>query len=189
MYNIRPQFSSDTLARVLLVENSNALRTVFRILLSTDHQVEILGEAESEEEALGLIPRLKPNLVLIDLELNDGSGVELVRQIRKLYPKLKILVLSANEDEVITQEIIASGVNAYCVKGLPIIQLIDIIHHVQDGDIWIDPTVLSNLNFDDPFSDANPAWEDSLSEEMVYPNENFHQKKTRSLSNSIFKRF
>jgi len=189
MFMTRPQFPNDGLVRILLVENSNALRTVFRIILSTDRQVEILGEADSAEDALGLIPLLKPNLVLVDLELNDGSGVELVRQIKRLYPALKILVLSANEDESATLEIIAYGVNAYCIKGLPIVQLIDIIHKVQSGEIWIDPVVLANLNFDEPFVDSAQVWKESLEDGVVYPNSRLERAKPRFLSNALFKRF
>lgn len=189
MFSIRSQFEKDALARILIVENSNALRTVFRIILSTDHRMEILGEVESAEDALGLIPRLKPNLVLVDLELKDGSGADLVRQIRRLYPGLKILVLGANEDESLTLEMIARGVNAYCVKGIPIVQLIDIIHRVQKGEIWIDPAILANLNFDGPVVDSVSPWDESLGEGKVYSNERPLRHETRFLSNSLFKRF
>lgn len=131
-------------SRIMLVESGYTLRAVFRAILSFDYPAETIFEVDSGEDALLEIPILQPDLLITELDFFGLSRTDLIRSIQNLAPQLKIIVLTAIEDEYLAQEVLACGVNAYCLKGLPLQELLDVIHKVQQGESWIDPRVLEH---------------------------------------------
>lgn len=103
-------------ARVFLVDDHPAVRRGLRMLLGLESDLEICGEADGAAEAFSKITGLRPDLAVVDLSLREGSGLELIRRLRKASPLLKILVFSMrNESSWLTRTKLA-GADAYVPK-------------------------------------------------------------------------
>jgi DNA-binding NarL/FixJ family response regulator len=112
-----------TAIRVLLVE----VRRDLRALLTLSDELEIVGEAVNGLEAVRLAETLKPDVVLMDLEMPVMSGYEATRQIKMQFPSCKVIVLTVHEYESARAEADRSGMDAFLVKGAPVEKIIQTI--------------------------------------------------------------
>ncbi|WP_376793286.1 response regulator [Thermoflexus sp.] len=102
--------------RVLLADDHPLLRLGLRILLSTLPDFEVVGEAGDGETALVLLERLQPDVAVLDIRLPRRDGLALAREIRRRGWPIRVLLLSAYEDEALIQEAMAVGVEGYLLK-------------------------------------------------------------------------
>lgn len=107
------------LARILLVEDHPQLRQVLRRFIEYDAELEVIGTAGSAEEALKLLDRLSPDLLLVDMSLPGKNGLALIRQVKQRLPGLRCVVLSAHEREVHHRAANVAGADAYVTKFRP----------------------------------------------------------------------
>lgn len=124
--------------RVLLVDDHEIVRAGLRTVL-TSASIEVVGEASTVSEALGAVHRLQPDMVLLDVRLPDGSGVEACREIRATHPETKVLFLTAFEDE---DAMLATGLahaEGYLLKEIPSEKLVQAIKASADGFSVLDP--------------------------------------------------
>jgi len=113
--------------RVLLVDDSPAVRRELRALLELVADVTIAGEAADGAQALEQATRLRPDAVVLDLELPDLDGVTAGRQLRSLLPHARLVVLTVHDSEAHRRRAFAAGIDAYLVKGGPLAELIQAI--------------------------------------------------------------
>jgi len=120
--------------RVMLVEDHNLVRAAIRRTLSVPG-LEVVGEAATAEEALDLIRDVKPDVMLVDIELPGMSGVQLVRELAPRLPECKIVMLtaSAKRDDLVTA--IRSGAVGYLTKDLSPDALVRAVNGIRDGDL------------------------------------------------------
>ena len=123
---------------VFAVEDSAPTLKALRKLLSGSEQVRLVGTASSGEEALKLAPPLKPQVVLMDLELPGASGIETTRSLKQLSDA-DVLVLTSFEDEQHVFDAMRAGASGYVVKGAPAAKLIEAIVEVEAGGTVIEP--------------------------------------------------
>ena len=102
--------------RVLLVENHLALRQGLTALFSGESDIEIVGVAENGRQALRRVAALCPDLVLVDLSMPGLNGIQTTRQIRQLYPQVKVVVLSLHSDEEYIFQALQAGAAGYVLK-------------------------------------------------------------------------
>ena len=102
--------------------------------------MEVVGEAATGEQALALVPRLRPDIVLLDLVL-PGSGVEAVRRLRSAHPDVKVVVLTsyAGQDSVLPA--VRAGASGYLLKDVGPRELADALRAVHAGGALLDPAV------------------------------------------------
>ena len=131
--------------RVLIVDDHAVVREGSRQLLEQDDQLEVVGEAGTGEEAVRLAARLDPDVVLLDLALPDITGVEAARQMRERSPEVKIVVLSAYDDQDYVVAAMDVGAAAYLLKTVRGRDVIDAIHAVQQGQVILHPAVAAKL--------------------------------------------
>jgi len=105
-----------TMNRILIVDDHVPFRGAVRDLLSQEPDFQIVGEAGNLYDALRSVGILLPHLVLTDLSMPDARGVEAVTEIKRLYPEVKILVVSWHRDHEYQQLCRAAGANGYIVK-------------------------------------------------------------------------
>ena len=127
--------------RLLIVDDHQITRMGLRTLLSGRPQFDIVGEAGSVTEALEAVTRLHPDLILLDLRLSDGSGLEICRRAQALHPSTKVLVLTAHADDEMLFGAIAAGANGYLIKDIHAERLIRAIQDVSAGKSVLDPAV------------------------------------------------
>lgn len=124
--------------RVLLVDDHEIVRAGLRVML-TDAGMAIAGEAQTVAEAIGAAKRLKPDMVLMDVRLSDGSGVEACREIRAALPETKVLFLTAFEDEDAMLATVFANADGYLLKEIGSENLIQAIKTAAQGLLVLDP--------------------------------------------------
>ncbi len=125
--------------RVLLVDDHKVLREGLRLLLDSEADIEVIGEAGDVEHALKLTATGLPDVVVMDLGLPGGGGLNAIKQIRaKQYP-VKIVVLSMHSKRTLITEALAAGSDGYVPKSSAHDNLLDAIRTVYAGDRFLDP--------------------------------------------------
>ncbi|MGH7972956.1 MAG: response regulator, partial [Limisphaerales bacterium] len=127
--------------RLLIVDDHEVTRLGLRTLLSSYPQFEIAGEAGSVAESLEAAARIKPYLILLDVRLADGSGIEVCRRIQRLNLDTKILVLTSFADDDVVFDAISAGADGYLLKEIHGETLVQAIQDVAAGRSILDPSV------------------------------------------------
>jgi len=127
--------------RLMLVDDHEVTRLGLRTLLESCPQFQIAGEAGSVAETLTAVPRLKPDLVLLDVRLADGSGIEVCRRLQSTDLDTKVLMLTSFADDDLVFDAIAAGADGYLLKEIHGDNLIQAIQDVAAGRSILDPAV------------------------------------------------
>lgn len=123
--------------RVFLADDHPIVRSGIRLLLESESDIEVSGEASSGREALEMISDDPPDLVLMDISMPELSGLEATRELRKILPKLPILVLTMHEDRRYFFELLQAGANGYVVKGAAPGDMVSAIRAVSAGGTYL----------------------------------------------------
>jgi two-component system response regulator DevR len=131
--------------RLLLVDDSEVVRTGLRTLLGQEPGFEISGEAGTVAAAVGAAERLRPDVVLLDLRLPDGSGTEVCRRVLKSLPATRILVLTSVLEDRTIEEAIRAGAHGYLLKEIDGRGLVQAVRDVAAGKSILDPAVTARV--------------------------------------------
>ncbi len=127
--------------RVLVVDNHTLFRQGLMKLLSTQPDIRVVGEAADSWEAVTEIRRLNPDLVLLELRMPQGNGLEALRKIREEAPDIRFLVLTVSEEEEDLWQALKNGVQGYLLKSSTPEQLFRAIRDVMKGETAISPSL------------------------------------------------
>lgn len=127
--------------RIQLVDDHEVVRSGLRALLGQHSEIEVVGEAGTVAGALETATRLKPDVVLLDVRLPDGSGFEACRSLHALTPPVKVIILTAFADDEIVMQAIGSGAEGYLLKEIDEQGLVRAIKEVAEGRSILDPAV------------------------------------------------
>jgi DNA-binding NarL/FixJ family response regulator len=122
--------AADTPTRVFLCDDVAEMRLLMRLSLEEDPSFEIVGEADNGASALAAIPRLKPDVVVLDLSMPGMGGLELIPHLRRLAPATGIVVYSAFATPRIETQALACGADRYLKKGAPLERLREVTSEV-----------------------------------------------------------
>lgn len=132
--------------RLALVDDSELVRLGLRTLLGLHRdRIEIVAEAAGMAEALALVPPARPDVVLLDMRLPDGNGVQACRQLLALAPGARILFLTSSVDDDLVADSIRAGASGYLLKEINGAELIRAILEVAAGGQAIDAAVTARL--------------------------------------------
>lgn len=134
--------------RILIVDDHAVVRTGIRLLLNTQDDMEVVGEAENGQESLLRIKELHPDVVLMDISMPEMSGIDATHAIKKTFPETRILALTMHDDSRYFFQMLKAGALGYVVKGADPHQLLDAIRAVCEGKTYIVPD-LARLLLDD----------------------------------------
>ena len=107
--------------------------------------LEVVGEVGNGPDTFSALGNLQVNLLIIDLTMPDFEPITAVIKIRALYPELKILVVSAYDDDIYVQGLLGAGVNGYHLKDQPLSDLKLAVERVLAGERWISSPLISKL--------------------------------------------
>ncbi|MGB3543939.1 response regulator transcription factor [Rubrivirga sp.] len=127
--------------RIFLVEDHPITREGLRALLAPEKDLAIVGEADTAPDALSRIGECEPHLALVDIAIGGSDGVELTKQLRALYPDLKILAVSAYSESVYAERIVRAGANGYVAKQEAASTLLDAVRAVLEGRLHLSESV------------------------------------------------
>ncbi|MCB0207801.1 MAG: response regulator transcription factor [Anaerolineae bacterium] len=133
------------LTKILIVDDHGVLRAGLRALLSAEPDLEVLGEADSGDEALSMAQLLKPDVVLLDLSMPGSSGIHVARQLKQQHPQIRTLILTVHEDDTLVREAIRVGASGYIVKKAVETELIDAIKAVSRNELYVHPAMTRAL--------------------------------------------
>jgi DNA-binding NarL/FixJ family response regulator len=122
---------------VVIVDDHRIFRAGVRSELRD--RVEVLGEAETLEEAVRAIPELEPDVVLLDVHMPGGGGVEVIEEVAKRRPRQRFLALSVSDDPDDVIAVVRAGARGYVTKTITGSELADAVTRVRDGDAVFSP--------------------------------------------------
>lgn len=131
--------------RILLVDDHEIVRKGLRALLEAESDFEVVGETESAADALRRVGFDSPDVVVLDVRLPDGSGVEACRDIRAEFPDVKVLMLTSYADEEALMSAILAGASGYLLKRIDSLALIESLRRVGKGESLLDEEMVSKL--------------------------------------------
>ena len=131
--------------RLLLVDDHKVVRSGVKALLSGTGNIDVVGEAGTAADAVSVAARLKPDLVLMDVRLPDGSGIDACREIRTARPETRVLFLTSFADDDAVLATILAGADGYLLKEIDEDGLIRAIETVAAGRSILDPSVTQRV--------------------------------------------
>lgn len=129
----------------MLVDDHNIVRQGLKALLTCEPDIHVVAEAQTGREAVQIAGKIHPEVVIMDLAMPLLNGWEATRQILKVAPSAKILVLSTYEDIDHVQQAIASGAAAYLIKQTAASDLVKAIREVRKGNAYFSPPIAERL--------------------------------------------
>lgn len=131
--------------KVLLVDDQGLIRQGLRVLLELEPDLEIVGEAENGEQAINLVAKFQPDVVLLDIRMPIMDGVAATREIQKRFAKTKILVLTTFDDDEYVSAALQNGAMGYLLKDTPSEELAVAIRAVHKGYTQLGPGIVKKL--------------------------------------------
>ena len=123
---------------VFLVDDHEVVRRGVADLLDEESDLTVIGQASSVAEALARVPALRPDIVVLDVRLPDGNGVELCRELRSRWPELNCLMLTSFTDEQAMMDAILAGAGGYVIKDIKGMELVSAVRTVGSGQSLLD---------------------------------------------------
>ncbi|PLR87094.1 response regulator [Bacillus sp. V33-4] len=131
--------------RLMLVDDHAVLRDGLRNILGMEDDIEVVGEAISGDDALQKIGIIKPDIVVMDINMPNKNGVEVTAIIKKQYPNIKVLVLTMHSHDEFFMSAIREGADGYLLKDAPSDQVVAAIRTVAKGESVIHPSMTKKL--------------------------------------------
>ena len=149
--------------RVLVAEDQEIVRRGLKSLLTTQPDIEVVGEAEDGQQAIDLIAELaakpqQPDVILMDIKMPEVDGVTATKTIMARFPDTKIIILTTFEDSQFIAEALSYGAKGYLLKDTPLKELARVIRSIANGYTQFGPGILERLvSTDQPVSIEQPA--------------------------------
>jgi DNA-binding NarL/FixJ family response regulator len=131
--------------KIVLVDDHPIVRHGMRRLIADETDLEVCGESSAAAEALSMIESTKPNLVLIDVSLEEGSGLELIKQIKASHPEVRMLVVSMHDESLFADRALSAGAMGYITKQKATTDLIQAIRKVLSGRVYLSERMTSRM--------------------------------------------
>ena len=144
--------------KVLVVDDHDLVRAGITRMLADDNGIEVVGDANSGEEAVNMVRKYEPDIVLMDLKMPGIGGLEATRKIKRIADDIKIIVVTACADDPYPARVMQAGASAYITKGADIQEMIRAIRIVHSGQRYISPEIAQKMAlrpFDEPDEGAS----------------------------------
>ncbi len=147
--------------RLLLVDDHAVVRSGLKMLLASEADVEIVGEAGSGSEAVAVAGSARPEVILMDIGLPDMTGIEAARTIKSKYPQMAIVALTIHEDEEYFFKMLEAGASGYVPKRAAPEELLTAIRAAAAGEVYLYPS-LAKLLVKDYLAQGRDETKDTL---------------------------
>jgi two-component system response regulator DevR len=131
--------------RVLLVDDHQMFAESLSRLLRDEVGIEVLGIAGTVREALDAIPRLRPQVVLVDYELPDGNGIEVMTHVKTTYPDTMVVMLTGSTEDRVLLDAISAGCSGFLTKNRAAADVAEAVRGAAAGEALISPQLLGRL--------------------------------------------
>lgn len=127
--------------RIVLADDHIILRQGTAELLRREEDIEVVGEASDGAQAVELATALQPDIVIMDVRMPVMTGIEATRRLQEIAPAVRVLVLTAHDDEQYIFSLLQAGASGYLLKNAPVAELVSAIRQVMDGNAPLDPQI------------------------------------------------
>lgn len=152
---------------IILVDDHTLFRDGIKSILDDEENIHVIEEAQNAQVLFEKLEHQHPDLVITDIGLPDMSGIEVTKKITKLYPDIKILILSMHNNEEFILSSLRAGANGYLSKDIESAELLEAIHSVMNGKIYfnkeISQTIINNYRAGAPVH-SEPVGSNSLTD-------------------------
>jgi DNA-binding NarL/FixJ family response regulator len=131
--------------RVLLVDDQTLVRTGFRLILGTESDIEVVGDAADGQEGIELARRLRPDVVLMDIRMPKVDGIEATRRVTSDSPPTKVVILTTYDLDEYVFDALRAGASGFILKDAPPDQLVNAVRVAAGGDALLAPSVTRRL--------------------------------------------
>lgn len=131
--------------KVLIADDHTIVRSGVRLLLDAEPDIEVVGEALDGAEAVDLVAKLRPDVVLMDIAMPGLDGMEATRHIKDEWPEVNVLVLTMHRRDEYFFEMLKAGASGYVLKGAETNELIHALRVVARGEVFLYPTMTRKL--------------------------------------------
>jgi two-component system, NarL family, response regulator NreC len=151
--------------RILLAEDHETVREGIKLLINSQPDMEVIGEAANGNEAVKQAQKLSPDIILIDISMPELNGLKATKKLKQLIPNTKILTLTRHTDNAYLQQLIQAGASGYILKQSAPSELIRAIHTVADGKGYLDPALMNKVmgNYAERSSTLRGEYKEELS--------------------------
>lgn len=143
--------------KILLADDHTIVRQGLKLILSSQPDFQVIGEAANGREVVELAEKLHPDIVLLDVAMPELNGIEATRRMMEANGRLRILVLSMHKESVYVREILKAGARGYLLKDVIDTELLNAVRSVAGGDGYISPAVSGALLSDYRQNATDPA--------------------------------
>jgi len=131
--------------RVLIVDDHPVVRQGIKLMINSQPDLNVVGEAHSEQDARRLVRELQPDALVVDLSLGQGDGFNGVRDVNAHYPHIRVLVLSMHDEAVYAERLLSQGAAGYIMKQAATEQLITALRAVLRGERFISDSLKATI--------------------------------------------
>jgi DNA-binding NarL/FixJ family response regulator len=131
--------------RIVLIDDHEVVRAGIKAMIDAQDDLEVVGEADTAEDGVRRVGYDEPDVVVLDVRLPDGSGVEVCRDIRTRFPDVKVLMLTSFADEEALLSAVLAGASGYVLKRVKGSDLVNDIRRVGAGESLLDPEMTEKL--------------------------------------------
>lgn len=131
--------------RVLIAEDHATVREGLKLILSSQPEIEVVGEAADGRQAIELTKKLHPDVVLMDISMPHLNGLKATGTLKSCCPEVHVLALTRHKDDGYLQQVIRAGASGYVLKQSPATELIHAIRAVASGGKYLDPAVVGKV--------------------------------------------
>lgn len=131
--------------RVLIVNDHPLLRKGLSQLIDQERDLIVVGEAEDAQKAISAIDKARPEIALIDITLTGGDGIELLKNIKSRFPKLKMLVLSMHDESVYAHRALRAGASGYIMKQEGTEKVLTALRKVMRGEVYLSEPLANRM--------------------------------------------
>jgi len=130
---------------ILLADDHTVVRQGLARLLEAESGFKVIGQAENGREAVSMVAEYNPDIILMDISMPLLNGIEAARQIKKMAPEAKIIILSMHSHDRYISELFCTGISGYLLKSASSKDIINAIHEVVKGGTYISPSISKRL--------------------------------------------
>lgn len=131
--------------RILIADDHAILRSGLKLLINSQENMEVVGEASDTDDAIAKAKELKPDVLIVDISMPGGGGVKVTEKLAKNMPELRIIALTMHDDQSFLKSVLAAGAMGFVVKRSADTRLIDAIEMVLKGQVYIDAAMGSRV--------------------------------------------
>ena len=124
---------------VVLVDDNLRILSVIETMINAETDMRVVGIARSGAEALELVKRIKPDVLVTDIVMNVMDGIQLTREVLSVAPHVRVIALSMHNNAIYIQQALGAGASGYVLKGKAGIDLVPAINSVMSGKIFLSP--------------------------------------------------